>query len=420
MAPAFRTTALSAVVVSGLLFGATPALAEDPTSPTISVSDSSAVSDASNSAAPVAEVPSSEAPVSEAPASDASAVEGSVAETPADEVPSAEVPSTEVPGSEEPISETPASGSSDADVAGTEEPVTEEPASEAPVSEVPVSDSPVSEVPSADSPVADEPAAETPESEPAESTHTSDLPAGELGDGSGVVVPEEPQHGEELPSGPIEVPDFFVVHPEIVAPKGSDAWDSDQWSDYFESPESADFRDAFFGAFMNSDEAAYVDDLTFYFTESSDEQYIYEMYDFLAAHFPKHPGLADGMFYVVVTMLIDAGYLEWADGEDFPRVPTVPSVPGEPGGSDGEPRPTEQPQEPGQVPVVKPAPDSDDSDGSTSAPVVVIPAGTLETPAASDDELASTGVSGTVVLSAGGMLLVAAGLMLTRIRRQFS
>lgn len=213
------------------------------------------------------------------------------------------------------------------------------------------------------------------------------------------------------------------MHPEIVAPKGSDAWDSDRWSDYFESPESAEFRDAFFGAFMNSDEAAYVDDLTFFFTESSDEQYIYEMYDFLAAHFPNHPGLADGMFYVVVTMLIDAGYLEWADGEDFPRVPTVPgepSVPGEPGGSDGEPKPTEQPQEPGQVPVVKPAPDSDDSDGSTSAPVVVIPAGTLETPAASDDELASTGVSGTVVLSAGGMLLVAAGLMLTRMRRRLS
>jgi LPXTG-motif cell wall-anchored protein len=239
-------------------------------------------------------------------------------------------------------------------------------------------------------------------------------------EGSGVVVVELPQSPAEegvATESPAHewARDFFVAHSEIQTPKGSDAWSSDDWADFLESPESAEFQEAFFGAFMDSDEAAYVDDLTFFFVETNDEEYIYEMFDFLNASFPNHPGLAEGLFYVVINMLVEAGYLEWEDGAEFPTVPETPA-------------PIEKPDtpknpEPGQVPVVKPAPvQSGEATGShngAKAPVTVVPAGTI-TPPQAQDELAQTGASSALMFSGLGALLVALGAVFVRLRRRLS
>lgn len=412
LATTFRTTALSAMVATGLLLSATPAHADDLQTFTDSTQSSSSTEAVVLSPVLTPELSSGNPDQLDSVSALAAAL--------GEPVPVDEVVVSKVPAEESVVSETPA---------------VETPADQTPAEEVPATEAPVSEVPVTEAPTSQDPAVPT-DSDSTESATSTDQPvdvteptptdpADETGtEGGGGVVPEE---SEENPSHH-DMPTFFETYPEIEAPAGSEAWDSEDWAAYFETAESEEFQQAFFGAYLNSDAAAYVDDLTFFFTETSDMDYIYEMFDFLDAYFPEHPGLADGMFYVVANMLVDAGYLEWNDGEDFPSVPSLPSEPGVPTepsepGVPSEPLspsdPTSEP-EPGEMPVVNPGPGDGETDATDSPTSTPAPSSDSTDEPSAGEELASTGVSGTAILGACGVLLVAAGLVLMRVRRRLS
>ncbi|APF40806.1 LPXTG cell wall anchor domain-containing protein [Neomicrococcus aestuarii] len=414
LATTFRTTALSAMVATGLLLSATPAHADD-----LQIFTDSTQSSSSTEAVVLSPVLTPELSSENPDQLDSvSALAAALGEPePVDEAVVSEVPAEESVVGETPVVESPA---------------VETPADEAPVEVAPVTEAPA--VPTDSSSTESEPTA----SDSTESATSTDQPvvvteptptdpADETGTEGGGVVPEE---SEEIPSHH-DMPTFFETYPEIEAPAGSEAWDSEDWAAYFETAESEEFQQAFFGAYLNSDAAAYVDDLTFFFTETSDLDYIYEMFDFLDAYFPEHPGLADGMFYVVANMLVDAGYLEWNDGEDFPSVPSLPSEPGvptdpsepvvptEPSEPSSPSDPTSEP-EPGEVPVVNPVPGDGETDATDSPTSTPAPSSDSTDEPSAGEELASTGVSGTAILGAGGVMLVAAGLVLMRVRRRLS
>ncbi|GAA2545118.1 LPXTG-motif cell wall-anchored protein [Neomicrococcus aestuarii] len=431
LATTFRTTALSAMVATGLLLSATPAHADD-----LQIFTDSAQSSSSTEAVVLSPVLTPELSSENPDQLDSvSALAAALGEPEA----AVEASSSQVPAEESVVGETPV----------VESPAVETPADEAPVEVAPTEEAPVTEVPT-EAPTSEDPVVPTDssstESEPTASDSTESAtstdqpvvvtqptptdPADETGTEGGGVVPEE---SEEIPSHH-DMPTFFETYPEIEAPAGSEAWDSEDWAAYFETAESEEFQQAFFGAYLNSDAAAYVDDLTFFFTETSDLNYIYEMFDFLDGYFPEHPGLADGMFYVVANMLVDAGYLEWNDGDDFPSVPSVPTEPGEPTEPSepgvptdptvpGEPSspsdPTTEP-EPGEVPVVNPVPGDGETDATDSPTSTPAPSSEPTDSPSAGEELASTGVSGTAILGAGGVMLVAAGLVLMRVRRRLS
>ena len=181
--------------------------------------------------------------------------------------------------------------------------------------------------------------------------------------------------------------------PTITMPEGSEAWDENQWNEFLDSDDGTAFIDYYNNAMMESPELQTIIDILTDFSNTGDETYLDELWEFLNDLFPDNPEWAQEAF---------DGIMAGMDAWDF----TEPDV--------LEPStPTEQPQE--QSPEIKPA-------GTVIKPVLdkkpVAQAVAKPIVESQRHELANTGSNGTLVIGGAGVVLLLGGALTLGMRRR--
>ncbi|WP_411732816.1 LPXTG cell wall anchor domain-containing protein [Paeniglutamicibacter sp.] len=181
--------------------------------------------------------------------------------------------------------------------------------------------------------------------------------------------------------------------PTITLPEGSETWDENQWNEFLDSDDGTAFIDDYNNAMMESPELQMIIDILTDFSNTGDETYLEELWEYLNELFPDNPEWAQEAFDGIM-----AGMDEWDFTEPDVLEPSTP---------------TEQPQEQSAEirpagTVIKPVLDKKPVAQAVAKPIVE----------SQRHELANTGSNGTLVTGGVGVVLLLGGALTLGMRRR--